>query len=43
MDDAIILPRDHAQAYALTFPGAYAEHPSKQKRPTSTPTLRCAC
>jgi predicted DNA-binding protein (MmcQ/YjbR family) len=27
MDHAIIMPRDHAQAYALTFPGAYAEHP----------------
>jgi hypothetical protein len=27
MDGAIIMPRDHAQAYALTFPGAYAEHP----------------
>ena len=27
MDDAIVLPREHAQAYALTFPGAYAEHP----------------
>jgi predicted DNA-binding protein (MmcQ/YjbR family) len=27
MDDAIIMPREHAQAYALTFPGAYAEHP----------------
>src|SRR5215207_5315920 len=27
MEGAIIMPRDHAQAYALTFPGAYAEHP----------------
>ena len=27
MDGAIVMPRDHAQAYALTFPGAYAEHP----------------
>jgi len=27
MDDPIITPRDHAQAYALSFPGAYAEHP----------------
>ena len=27
MDDAIVLPREHAQAYALSFPGAYAEHP----------------
>src|SRR5215216_1491964 len=27
MDDAIRRPRDHAQAYALTFPGAYADHP----------------
>ena len=27
MDGVIIMPRDHAQAYALTFPGAYAEHP----------------
>jgi predicted DNA-binding protein (MmcQ/YjbR family) len=27
VDDAIVLPREHAQAYALTFPGAYAEHP----------------
>src|SRR5262245_9959352 len=27
MDDAIIMPRDHAQAYALSLPGAYAEHP----------------
>ena len=27
MDDAIITPREHAQAYALSFPGAYAEHP----------------
>ena len=27
MDDATITPRDHAQAYALRFPGAYAEHP----------------
>lgn len=27
MDDALRLPREHAQAYALTFPGAYAEHP----------------
>jgi predicted DNA-binding protein (MmcQ/YjbR family) len=26
MDDAI-MPREHAQTYALTFPGAYAEHP----------------
>ena len=30
MDDDIIMPRDHAQAYALSFPGAYAEHPSDQ-------------
>jgi hypothetical protein len=21
------MPREHAQAYALTFPGAYAEYP----------------
>jgi predicted DNA-binding protein (MmcQ/YjbR family) len=27
IDNATIMPRDHAQAYALTFPGAYAEHP----------------
>jgi predicted DNA-binding protein (MmcQ/YjbR family) len=27
MDDAMITPREHAQAYALSFPGAYAEHP----------------
>lgn len=27
MDDATIPPREHAQAYALGFPGAYAEHP----------------
>jgi hypothetical protein len=27
MDDAMIMPRDRAQAYALTLPGAYAEHP----------------
>lgn len=27
MDDASPMPRDHAQAYALGFPGAYAEHP----------------
>jgi len=27
MEDAIVMPRDHAQAYALTFPGAYVEHP----------------
>jgi len=27
MDDAIIRPRQHAQAYALSFPGTYAEHP----------------
>jgi predicted DNA-binding protein (MmcQ/YjbR family) len=27
MDDAIVVPRDHAQTYALSFPGAYAEHP----------------
>src|SRR5689334_25417668 len=27
MDDAIVMPREHAQAYALTFPGADAEHP----------------
>jgi predicted DNA-binding protein (MmcQ/YjbR family) len=27
MEGAIIMPRDHAEAYALTFPGAYAEHP----------------
>jgi predicted DNA-binding protein (MmcQ/YjbR family) len=27
MDGAIIMPRDQAQAYALSFPGAYAEHP----------------
>src|SRR5215211_8771214 len=27
MDGALIMPRDHAQAYALGFPGAYAEHP----------------
>jgi predicted DNA-binding protein (MmcQ/YjbR family) len=27
MDGTIVMPRDHAQAYALTFPGAYAEHP----------------
>jgi predicted DNA-binding protein (MmcQ/YjbR family) len=26
MDDAPV-PRDHAQAYALGYPGAYAEHP----------------
>ena len=26
-DDAMIMPRDHAQANALSFPGAYAEHP----------------
>src|SRR4029079_11790194 len=27
MDNATVLPREHAQAHALTFPGAYAEHP----------------
>ncbi|HNP69963.1 MAG TPA: MmcQ/YjbR family DNA-binding protein [Kouleothrix sp.] len=27
MNHAGITPREHAQAYALTFPGAYAEHP----------------
>jgi hypothetical protein len=27
MENAIITPREHAQAYALSFPGAYAEHP----------------
>jgi hypothetical protein len=27
MDSAIIMPRDHAQAYALAFPGAYGERP----------------
>lgn len=27
MDDPMPTPRDHAQAYALSFPGAYAEHP----------------
>jgi predicted DNA-binding protein (MmcQ/YjbR family) len=27
MDNATIMPRDHTQAYALSFPGAYAEHP----------------
>src|SRR5262245_12753695 len=27
MDGATIMPRDHAQAYALSLPGAYAEHP----------------
>jgi len=27
MEDAIVMPREHAQAYALSFPGAYAEHP----------------
>src|SRR5215211_6678387 len=27
MGDAIVLPREHAQVYALTLPGAYAEHP----------------
>jgi predicted DNA-binding protein (MmcQ/YjbR family) len=27
MDDGIIMPREHAQVYALSFPGAYAEHP----------------
>ena len=27
MDDAISMPREQAQAYALSFPGAYAEHP----------------
>ncbi len=26
MDNATIMPRDHAQFYALGFPGAYAEH-----------------
>lgn len=27
MDNANVMPREHAQAYALGFPGAYAEHP----------------
>ena len=27
MDTATRSPREHAQTYALTFPGAYAEHP----------------
>jgi predicted DNA-binding protein (MmcQ/YjbR family) len=27
MDTPSPTPRDHAQAYALTFPGAFAEHP----------------
>lgn len=27
MDNNTPTPRDHAQAYALSFPGAYAEHP----------------
>jgi predicted DNA-binding protein (MmcQ/YjbR family) len=27
MNNGMIMPRDHAQAYALGFPGAYAEHP----------------
>ncbi len=27
MDETLPTPRDHAQAYALTFPGAYLEHP----------------
>jgi predicted DNA-binding protein (MmcQ/YjbR family) len=30
MDDAARSPREHAQAYALTFPGAHAEHPWEQ-------------
>ncbi len=27
MSDTMIMPREHAQAYALRFPGAHAEHP----------------
>ena len=27
MEDTTLTPREHAQAYALAFPGAYAEHP----------------
>jgi predicted DNA-binding protein (MmcQ/YjbR family) len=27
MDATGVTPREHAQAYALTFPGAYPEHP----------------
>lgn len=27
MDTVKVMPREHAQAYALSFPGAYAEHP----------------
>ena len=27
MDETHPTPREHAQAYALTFPGAYEEHP----------------
>ncbi|MEO7909216.1 MAG: MmcQ/YjbR family DNA-binding protein [Roseiflexaceae bacterium] len=27
MENRIVVPREHAQAYALAFPGAYAEHP----------------
>lgn len=27
MDNSRIEPREHAQAYALAFPGAYREHP----------------
>lgn len=27
MESDTVLPRDHAQAFALRFPGAYAEHP----------------
>jgi hypothetical protein len=27
MNETLPSPRDHAQAYALTFPGAYEEHP----------------
>ena len=27
MEDSSPTPREHAQAYALAFPGAYAEHP----------------
>jgi predicted DNA-binding protein (MmcQ/YjbR family) len=27
VDGTIVVPREHAQEYALAFPGAYAEHP----------------
>jgi hypothetical protein len=42
MDETLSTPRDHAQAYALTFPGAYSAAYLGGERGWSCTTTGCA-